>query len=124
MGSHHIVVTDEVYEKLQGLKTDRKALSYTILLRTLANEASGRDILLYQLSEAYTVLKKTVAGHIQDGIFVGIIERARIITINLIKTPKQERDAMIIKIEQKMDKLVKLSGQKIVNLEKHDESAR
>lgn len=105
-----IQVTEDVYDRLMFLKEQRQKKSFTELLRAMTKETSGTDLMLQELSNAYARLKVDVVGHIQDGMFVGIVERARIITINLAKMPPTIRLPYINQVESGMDKLIELTA--------------
>ena len=105
-----IMIKEELYKRLKGLQAERGKKTFTELLTALAQETSAKDLLLHELTEAYNELKVKVVGHIRDGIFVGIIERARIITIQLAKCPPKDRPPLVLLVEKGLDDLIKITA--------------
>lgn len=105
-----IQITEEAYARLATLKRERGKKSFTEIIKALTLETGNKDLLLHELSEAYKELKKIVVGNLADGMFVGLIDRTRVITLNLAKMDPKERPPYIIKVEEELDKLMKFTS--------------
>jgi predicted CopG family antitoxin len=101
-----ILITEDVYARLLALKKERGKKSFTEIIRSLTLETRSKDLLLHELNDAYKELKKIVVGNLADGMFVGLIDRTRVITLNLAQMDSKDRPPYILKVEEELDKLM------------------
>lgn len=105
-----VMIGEGTYRRLAALKDKYPGKqSFNSMLVRLMKEYGHRNILAEELSIHFKHLQKELAGTMMDGLFLGVVERLRIIVINVAKLDPMIQAEVLTFIEARMDSLMTAS---------------
>jgi len=98
-----IVLSEEEYDLLKKVKGNLSWKNFLLQHR----KYDVREVLAYEITSGFEELKSRIAGTMQDGVLMGLLEIVRVMCIKIAKMDPEKRDIAVEKVKLELDKLLK-----------------
>jgi predicted CopG family antitoxin len=108
LGDKFINPGDKVYDMLTALKQDEE--SYGRLIFRLIRNYEDRDMVAERITDILNAAKVEIVGTLTDGAYAFLLERMRVIILQMVRVPEVNRKYAMKVAQNGLDKILKKIG--------------